>query len=146
MYRDQCLIQPPRPKNCHKRLKQITRALKFAIGAGSLLAMTTWWEEFSTLLGSSSTGQWTLVSFFVCFRATADETIYNGITRSLGHAIGGLLSWGINTAVVSAGGRIGCHSALTLVFTWLIPTPFCITPSTFQFPFDMLSLTLLEGM
>ena len=27
--------------------------------------------------------------------------------------------WGINTAVVSAGGRIGCHSALTLVFTWL---------------------------
>lgn len=43
------------------------------------------------------------VAFFVCFRSTAEETVYVGIMRSIGHAIGGLLSWGINTAVLSKG-------------------------------------------
>ena len=83
--------------------RQLARALQYIIGAASLFAMATWWTEYSSLLGSSSTGQWTMVAFFVCFRSTAEETVYAGIMRSIGHALGGLLSWGLNTAVTSSG-------------------------------------------
>jgi len=46
--------------------RQLTRALQYALGAMGLFAMATWWPEYSTLLGSSSTGQWSMVSQLGC--------------------------------------------------------------------------------
>ncbi|CAB9509421.1 expressed unknown protein [Seminavis robusta] len=135
------------PGNTVQRRRTLGRGLQYLVGTVGLYAMATWWPAYSTLLGSSSTGQWTMVSFYVCFRATADETIHAGVLRSIGHAIGAMLSWGINTGVTTSGGRIGCHLAVTLVFTWLIPPPFTVVPSSFQFgPLDILTVNLFEGL
>jgi hypothetical protein len=57
-----------------------------------------------------------------------------------------MLSWGLNTEITSSGGRITIHSLVTLVLTWFIPPPFCITPTTFKLPFDILSTNTLEGV
>ena len=68
-----------------QRRRTLERSIQYMVGVVGLFAMATWWEEYSTLLGSSSTGQWTMVAFFVCFRATAEETVNAGILRSTGH-------------------------------------------------------------
>ena len=47
-------------------------------------------KEYSTFLGSSSTGQWTMVAFYVCFRATVKETVNAAISREIGHGIGAI--------------------------------------------------------
>ena len=96
--------------------RHMTRALQYVVGAALLWAMATWWEAYSTLLGSSSTGQWTMVAYFVCFRDTAEGTVFAGVMRSIGHAIGGLLSWGINTAVLSSGMWYTLAISLQIVF------------------------------
>jgi hypothetical protein len=107
--------------------------------------MATWWEEYRTLLGSSSTGQWTMVAFYVCFRATTEETIHASILRTIGHGLGALLSWALNTAIESSGGRMSIHVGLTLVLTWFIPPPF-VYPSSFSFSWDAWAAGILEGL
>lgn len=127
------------------RRRGVRRSIQFVTGTWALYAMATWWDEYSTLLGSSSTGQWTMVAFYVCFRATCEETVNAAILRSIGHAIGALLSWGVNTAATSNGSRMGAHLALNLFFTWFIPPPF-VYPSSISFGFDKwLGEGLLEG-
>lgn len=46
-----------------------------------------------------------------------------------------MLSWGMNEAITSNGGRMTIHLIITLVLTWFIPPPF-VYPSTISFPWD----------
>ena len=125
--------------------REARRAVQYMLGMWGLYAMATWWTSYSTLLGSSSTGQWTMVAFFVCFRATAEETFNAAIIRAMGHSAGAMLSWGVNAGIESSYGRMLCHLAVSLVVTWWIPPPF-VYPSSISFRLDGFLGDFLSGL
>jgi hypothetical protein len=88
-----------------------------------------------------------MVAFYVCFRATAEETVNAAVLRSIGHVLGALLSWGTNTWFTSDEGRFGAHMVVTIVCIWLIPPPF-VYHSKFTFVWDtwLGEAGILEGL
>ncbi len=117
------------------RDRKTRRGLQLIIGTYGLYAVSTFWKEFSTLLGTSKSGQWTLLAFYLCFRATTEETIYASLNRMMGQVFGCLVSWGINSGVTSSGGRLACHVSINAVAVWFVPPP-AVYPSKIKFSFD----------
>jgi len=139
LFDDKNLYSNPRVKKTRTRPwyrdRKTRRGLQLIIGTYGLYAVSTFWKEFSTLLGTSKSGQWTLLAFYVCFRATTEETVYASLNRMLGQVFGCLVSWGINSGVTSQGGRLACHISINAIAVWFVP-PSAVYPSRIKFSFD----------
>jgi len=85
--------------------------MQFTVGIWTLVALGTFAEAYRKWMNAGGhLGSWTVMSFIICLKPSAEASIEKGILRAIFSAIGAMFAWGVSAVSFRAFGRVtGVH-------------------------------------